>query len=158
MTTTPLPAEQLAASITLKNQLAAAFEHMDAHQWGYDHGFCGSYGVDPETDSFVDTALAVVQPELDRTAAELDRVRAELATARAQMATVAAQRDRLRARMTNLADRWDHALGVDKSYARTLRAEISIEPFEMDDCGCKTSVHPGHYPSCPTRAAARPGA
>jgi hypothetical protein len=32
--------------------------------------------------------------------------------------------------MNNLADRWDNALGPDKAYARTLRAEITCDPFE----------------------------
>jgi hypothetical protein len=58
--------------------------------------------------------------------------------ARQHAAAIAAQRDRLRIRMNALADRWDHALAVDKSYARTLRAEISVAPFH----GTSTAVQP----------------
>lgn len=59
----------------LADRIAAAFEHLDAQQWGYDHGFCGKYGTDPETDSFVNAALATVQPELDQRDAEITRLR-----------------------------------------------------------------------------------
>lgn len=58
----------------LADRVAAAFEHLDAQQWGYDHGFCGTYGTDPETDSFVNAALAVVQPALDERDAEIRRM------------------------------------------------------------------------------------
>lgn len=69
--------------------------------------------------------------------ADQQRQRAETAeaerdTARQHAAAIAAQRDRLRQRMNNLADRWDHALAPDKPYARTLRAEISVAPFEPE--------------------------
>jgi hypothetical protein len=63
----------------------------------------------------------------------IDALHAERADAWQKFATVAAQRDRLRIRMNALADRWEHALGVDKPYARALRAEISIELFGTDD-------------------------
>jgi hypothetical protein len=96
MTTTPLTDQQLAENVALKNRVAAAFEHMDAHQWGYDHGFCGTYGVDPETDSFVDAALAVVQAELaaldDLRIRALDKneqLRAELADVREHLDALA---------------------------------------------------------------------
>jgi hypothetical protein len=61
----------------LADRIASAFERIDAHQWGYDHGFSGTYGVDPETDSFMSAALAVVQPELDARDAEIRRLTAE---------------------------------------------------------------------------------
>lgn len=68
---------------------------------------------------------------------ERERQRAEQAgrerdEARQHAAAIAAQRDRLRQRMHTLADRWDTALAVDKPYARTLRTEISVAPFEPD--------------------------
>lgn len=68
---------------------------------------------------------------------EQQRQRADQATrerdeARQHTAAIAAQRDRLRMRMNTLADRWDNALAVDKPYAHTLRAEISVGPFEPD--------------------------
>jgi hypothetical protein len=72
MTAVPLTDQQL------RDRIAAAFERLDAHQWGYDHGFCEKYGVDPETDSFVDAAIAAVQPELDRLRAELEQARQQL--------------------------------------------------------------------------------
>lgn len=52
--------------------------------------------------------------------------------ARQHSAAIAAQRDRLRMRMNALADRWENALAPDKPYARTLRAEISVAPFEPE--------------------------
>ncbi|MDX3637808.1 hypothetical protein PV728_48070, partial [Streptomyces europaeiscabiei] len=63
----------------------------------------------------------------------IDALHAERADAWHKFAAVAAQRDRLRIRMNTLADRWEHALAVDKPYARALRAEISIESFGTDD-------------------------
>lgn len=64
--------------------------------------------------------------------AQLDQLYRERDEARQHAATIAAQRDRLRQRMNNLADRWDNALAPDKAYARTLRAEISVAPFDPD--------------------------
>lgn len=58
---------------------------------------------------------------------------AALLEARRHLAAAYAQRDRLRIRMNRLADRWDRALAVDKPYARTLRSEISVEPFEAQE-------------------------
>ncbi|RPE40242.1 hypothetical protein EDD90_3278 [Streptomyces sp. Ag109_O5-1] len=55
--------------------------------------------------------------------------RAERDTARQHAAAIAGQRDRLRQRMNALADRWEHALAVDKPYACTLREEISCDPY-----------------------------
>lgn len=66
------------------------------------------------------------------TDAQLDRLHRELDEARQSAAAIAAQRDRLRQRMNALADRWEHALAPDKSYARALRAEISVAPFDPE--------------------------
>lgn len=63
---------------------------------------------------------------------QLDELYDRLAEAQQHTAAIAAQRDRLRQRMNNLADRWDHALAPDKAYARTLRDEISVAPFDPD--------------------------
>ncbi|MGK9463957.1 hypothetical protein ACSLFT_28585 [Streptomyces sp. G6] len=62
----------------------------------------------------------------------LDALYRERDEARQHAATIAAQRDRLRQRMHALADRWDSALAPDKPYARALRAEISVAPFDPD--------------------------
>jgi predicted aminopeptidase len=64
------------------------------------------------------------------TSDQLDQLYDERDQARQHTAAIAAQRDRLRIRMNALADRWDTALAVDKPYARTLRAEISVAPLE----------------------------
>jgi len=66
----------------------------------------------------------------DQAEAEVRRLRADIAGCRDQqwpqrLGYAEAALTRARA----LADRWDHALTVDKPYARTLRAEISIAPF-----------------------------
>lgn len=66
----------------IRARVAAEFARLDAHQWGYDHGFCADPEADEETASFVDAALAVVQPELGRLAAERDRFRAAWLSAR----------------------------------------------------------------------------
>ncbi|WP_333744084.1 hypothetical protein [Streptomyces ardesiacus] len=68
----------------------------------------------------------------------LDALYRERDEARQHAATIAAQRDRLRQRMNALADRWDTALAPDKPYARALRAEISVAPFDPDGA---MSVH-----------------
>jgi hypothetical protein len=66
------------------------------------------------------------------TSDELDALYAERDEARQSAAAIAAQRDRLRQRMNTLADRWDNALAPDKAYARTLRAEITCDPFDPE--------------------------
>lgn len=90
------------------------------------------------------TDLAEAQAEVERLRADIASCRAqqwpqrlgraerERDTARQHAAAIAAQRDRLRQRMHTLADRWDNALPVDKPYARTLRAEISVAPFHPE--------------------------
>jgi hypothetical protein len=44
----------------MRRAVAAAFQHIDAHQFGYDHGFCADPDADPETAAFVDAAIRVV--------------------------------------------------------------------------------------------------
>lgn len=66
------------------------------------------------------------------TSDDLDELYDQRDEARQHAAAIAAQRDRLRQRMNTLADRWDNALAPDKAYARTLRAEISCDPFDPD--------------------------
>jgi hypothetical protein len=68
----------------------------------------------------------------DLTSDDLDHLYDERDQARQHAAAIAAQRDRLRTRMNTLADRWDNALAPDKPYAQTLRAEISVAPFDPD--------------------------
>ena len=68
----------------------------------------------------------------ERLAEKITALTTDLGTARQYAAATAAQRDRLRQRMNALADRWDTALAVDKPYARTLRNEISVAPFDPD--------------------------
>ncbi|NED31044.1 hypothetical protein [Streptomyces sp. SID8499] len=60
---------------TLRDSVAHALEREDAINGGYDHGFCGKYGVDEETDGFVDAVLTVL-PEPAGRAAELASARA----------------------------------------------------------------------------------
>lgn len=44
----------------LRDRIAEALAREDAHNAGYDHGFVGQYGVDAETDGFVDAVLAAL--------------------------------------------------------------------------------------------------
>lgn len=57
----------------LRRAVAAEFQRLDAHQFGYDHGFCADPDADPETAAFVDAAIRIVLGE----AAEAVMVRAE---------------------------------------------------------------------------------
>ncbi|MFF8910587.1 hypothetical protein [Streptomyces olivaceoviridis] len=57
---------------TLRERIAKALAREDAHNAGYDHGFVSQYGVDPETDGFVDAVL-VVLPAPDQQTAEVER-------------------------------------------------------------------------------------
>lgn len=50
----------------LRQRIARALEREDALHWGYDHGFADRYGVDAETDAFVDAVLAVLPEPADR--------------------------------------------------------------------------------------------
>lgn len=68
----------------------------------------------------------------ERHAAKVAALTVERDEARQHAAAISAQRDRLRKRMNNLADRWEHALAVDEPYARALRAEISVAPFDPE--------------------------
>ncbi|MFD6149447.1 hypothetical protein [Streptomyces sp. NPDC060243] len=51
-----------------RDRIAQALEREDARNWGYDHGFENRYGVDEETDAFVDAVLAVLPVSADRAA------------------------------------------------------------------------------------------
>ena len=79
-----------------------------------------------------EAALTHLQATSEAAGRLLTRTTDERDEARQHAAAIAAQRDRLRQRMNALADRWDNALAVDKPYARTLRAEISVAPFHPD--------------------------
>jgi|1185.fasta_scaffold00436_8 hypothetical protein len=61
-------AEPAADEAALRQRIAHALEREDAIHWGYDHGFAASYGVDPETDGFVDAVLSVLPASVDRSA------------------------------------------------------------------------------------------
>jgi hypothetical protein len=52
----------------LRDRIAAALEREDAINAGYDHSFANRYGVDPETDGFVDAVLAALPTPTDRAA------------------------------------------------------------------------------------------
>jgi hypothetical protein len=80
-----------------------------------------------------DAVLAVVQPELDR-------LQAELAAAR-----VSAFREA--ARLLEATGRDDDAVNLLDLVAG------GITTHATSACGCVTTVHPGHYPSCTTRTA-----
>jgi len=65
----------------LRDRMAHALEREDAINAGYDHGFVSQYGVDPETDGFVDAVLAVLPEHADRAAvlnAAADEMAAEV--------------------------------------------------------------------------------
>lgn len=65
----PAPAAPpVADRADLRNRIAQAMEREDARNWGYDHGFENRYGVDEETDSFVDAVLAVLPAPTDQAA------------------------------------------------------------------------------------------
>lgn len=81
--TAPLTDQQLA---DIRQRIAAAFEREDAQHWGYDHGFSSDLDQDPETAAFVDAALAVVQPELDRRAGCPDPIECDHEAAAGQLA------------------------------------------------------------------------
>ncbi|MFJ8727701.1 hypothetical protein [Streptomyces sp. NPDC093269] len=51
----------------VRQRIAHALEREDAINAGYDHGFVGTYGIDPETDGFVDAVLAVVSAPVQPT-------------------------------------------------------------------------------------------
>ncbi|SCK20295.1 hypothetical protein YUYDRAFT_02113 [Streptomyces sp. ScaeMP-e48] len=57
----PAPADRAADDV--RHRIARALEREDSVNWGYDHGFENRYGVDPETDAFVDAVLAVLAGE-----------------------------------------------------------------------------------------------
>lgn len=44
----------------LRRAVAAEFQRLDAHDWGYDHGFCADPDSDEETAAFVDAAIRIV--------------------------------------------------------------------------------------------------
>jgi hypothetical protein len=73
-----MPDTDLAGRLAaIRRAVAAEFARLDAHQWGYDHGFSDDPDACEETTSFVDAAIAVMQPELDRAEAERDAARAD---------------------------------------------------------------------------------
>lgn len=83
-------------------------------------------------------ARRVSTEECTRLTTELDRVRAELATARA-----AAFREA--ARVLEHTGHDDDAVNLLDNIADGITSSVP-------GCGCKSAVHPGHYPSCPDRA------
>jgi hypothetical protein len=44
----------------VRRELATEFQRIDAHECGYDHGFCADPDADPETAAFVDAAIRIV--------------------------------------------------------------------------------------------------
>jgi hypothetical protein len=50
----------------LRDRIAHALGREDAINAGYDHGFASRYGVDSETDGFVDAVLSVLPASVDR--------------------------------------------------------------------------------------------
>lgn len=144
----------------LRDRIAAALYERERPP--RDPHWPNAYAMDREVfEAMADAALGAVQPELDALAAlrrvargycpacgrgdcattadqwyeqrqRADKAEQERDTARQHAAAIAAQRDRLRQRMNTLADRWDNALAPDKPYARTLRNEISVAPFDPE--------------------------
>jgi hypothetical protein len=62
------PADQTTDRAALRQRIAEALGREDAHNAGYDHGFVSQYGVDAETDGFIDAVLAVLPEPADRAA------------------------------------------------------------------------------------------
>jgi hypothetical protein len=50
----------MSARDDIRRAVAAEFQRLDAHQFGYDHGFCADPAADPETAAFVDAAIRIV--------------------------------------------------------------------------------------------------
>lgn len=53
----------MSARDDLRRAVAAEFQRLDAHQFGYDHGFCADPDADPETAAFVDAAISIILAE-----------------------------------------------------------------------------------------------
>lgn len=53
----------MSAREELRRAVAAEFQRLDAHQFGYDHGFCADPDADPETGALVDAAIRIVLNE-----------------------------------------------------------------------------------------------
>ena len=53
----------MSARDALRCAVAAEFQRLDAHDWGYDHGFCADPDADEETAAFVDAAIRIVLAE-----------------------------------------------------------------------------------------------
>ena len=51
----------MSARDALRRAVAAEFQRLDAHDWGYDHGFCADPDSDEETAAFVDAAIRIVR-------------------------------------------------------------------------------------------------
>lgn len=48
---------------------------------------------------------------------------------------------------------WRNEDGREFLFADDVRAAMGVTPATPSGCGCKTAVHPGHYPSCTDPAA-----
>jgi hypothetical protein len=130
-------------------------DHGTGHQ--YD-GACALCRAD--ANALTDAVLALVQPLLDQRDERIASLRAEiraqgdaLIRARIQMLGRGAENARLRAA-------WHSARSRAGSYSELVdrvcedRAQ-ALAWLHTAPCGCPiASVHPSHYPSCPTRAAA----
>ncbi|MGW0626469.1 hypothetical protein [Streptomyces sp. NPDC002758] len=134
----------------VRDRIAHALEREDAIHWGYDHGFCDEYGVDPETDGFVDAVLAVADAEqaadlvtaLRGAGAERDKIEAR----RYKQERAAALRkaaDDLEAWQPEFSERWAVAErqryedGVDAAADRLRRMADEEQPA----CAASTSGH-----------------
>jgi hypothetical protein len=130
--------------------------------------------VQPELDR-LRAELTAMTDLRDRAIAKQDRLRADLEQAQADverirtrengvravrrqaLREVAAAEDRIAAVLAVCdqaekgATRWEQPLPVPE-WVAVVRAAAQ-PPADAPGCGCQTYVHPGHYPSCPTRTA-----
>jgi hypothetical protein len=122
---------------TLRHLFAQALARHDAVHARYSHGFANRYGVDPETDGFVDAVTAVMGAPADR-AAVLDEA-ADRLDARAAEFTAAARKDPLAfvkgatdARYRT-ADAWNAAAAELRRMAAEARG---AQQDQAARCGC----------------------
>ncbi|MFJ6073664.1 hypothetical protein ACIQFU_22955 [Streptomyces sp. NPDC093065] len=120
----------------LRDRIAKALADEDARACGWGHGFLERYGVDAETDGFVDVVLAVLpapvgRAEYDALVAEADRLRRDGVALHAQAVAVDEQLAALRQQVAAPADQ----TALRETLRRVLAEadEFSYEDLEPHD-------------------------